>query len=602
MQLNKQWMPISLDARIILAAGLLCASQGASAAAFDVGIDDLNVRWDNTLRYNYAQRIDSQDSALLGNPNIDDGDRNFDKGNVSNRLDLLSELDLVWHRNYGLHLSGAAWYDYAYQRPLDNTSVATSNHLENGRPAIGLSGVTKRYFRGPSGELLDAFAFAHFDIDGVPLNLKAGQHTVFWGESLLLGGAVNSVSYAQSPLDLAKGLAVPGAGAQELFRPLPSISAQIQATSHLSVSAQYFLDWQAFRLPEAGSYLGFNDALLEGGESIIAANGARLVHGADIEPGHHNEWALSARWSPEFLDGTLGFYVRNFSDKLPQVLLQPAVAAYGGALTTNSCQALGFTALPTACYIDPAAASPQDLQQGRIGQYHLAYADNIHLYGLSLSKQIGNLSLGAEVSYRQNMPLISDPVNILPAPLAASSPGAVSALPGRGETGGARGDTWHGLINLTGVATARPVFDTATWIAELTWNRWDKVTQNEAVFKGRSGYTAIDAVDKDAVSLAINFTPTWFQVLPTVNLLFPISYSRGLYGNSAVTLGGSKNGGTYSFGPALDINERYRVDLKYTDFFGDYTRAANGAANVVNGATAALKDRGFISLTFKTTF
>ena len=44
--------------------------------------------------------------------------------------------------------------------------------------------------------------FANFDAGDVPVNVKAGQHTVFWGDSLLLGGAIHGVSYAQNPLDL----------------------------------------------------------------------------------------------------------------------------------------------------------------------------------------------------------------------------------------------------------------------------------------------------------------------------------------------------------------------------------------------------------------
>ncbi len=31
----------------------------------------------------------------------------------------------------------------------------------------------------------------NFDAGDVPVNVKAGQHTVFWGDSLLLGGAVH---------------------------------------------------------------------------------------------------------------------------------------------------------------------------------------------------------------------------------------------------------------------------------------------------------------------------------------------------------------------------------------------------------------------------
>ena len=47
--------------------------------------------------------------------------------------------------------------------------------------------------------------------------------------------------------------------------------------------------------------------------------------------------------------------------------------------------------------------------------------------------------------------------------------------------------------------------------------------------------------------------------------------------------------------------QKYRIDLKYIDFVGRYKD--NGTAVTWhNGFTTLLKDRGFISLTFKTTF
>ena len=61
--------------------------------------------------------------------------------------------------------------------------------------------------------------------------------------------------------------------------------------------------------------------------------------------------------------------------------------------------------------------------------------------------------------------------------------------------------------------------------------------------------------------------------------------------------------GNYSVGVAVDIYQKYRFDLKYTGYYGNYsTNPATGAATVTNGANAALSDRGWVSLTFKTTF
>lgn len=568
----------------------------AHAVDFDTGNDDLAVRWDNTVRYNYANRVQGQNVSILASPNFDDGDRNFNKGTVSSRVDLMSEFDFVYRKVYGFRVSAAAWYDNAYSR-LDNNSVGSSNHLAGGVPALGLSGTTKRFLEGPSGEILDAFVFGQMDAGGRPLNLKAGRHTLFWGEALL--SPVHGVNYGQSPLDFRKGFAVPGVEVKEIFLPRNAVSAQLLATPELSVAAQYFLEWRPFRMPEAGSYLGAFDMLLDGGESIIAGPGQRLLHGADVKPKNSGDWGLSARWSPQWLDGTLGMYLRRTADIQPQIHVQPGAAALPAAI----CNALGFTSLnASTCYINPSAVSIPQILNGNVGRYYAVYPANIDILGISLAKSVAGVSVGADLSYRKNMPLNSDPVPILPAALAAMTPGAISALPAQGKTGGAVGDTWHGVVNLLGTVAKTPLFDTASWIAELQWNRWGKVTQGWDNFQGRDSYTGIDKVSKDYVGLAINFTPTWYQVFPGIDVTLPLAYSVGLSGVSAVGSGGWKNAGSYSIGVGADIDQKHRIDLSYVGYFGPFETNAAGQITSSRGLTPLVKDRGFVSLTFKTTF
>jgi hypothetical protein len=152
------------------------------------------------------------------------------------------------------------------------------------------------------------------------------------------------------------------------------------------------------------------------------------------------------------------------------------------------------------------------------------------------------------------------------------------------------------------------LFDTASLAGEFTWMQWLSVNQNEAVFRGRDSYTAIDKVSKNFFGLALNFTPTWFQVFPGVDVLAPVTWSQGLSGNAAVIFGGNEGGGNYSVGVAADIYQKYRIDLKYTGYYGDRSTdptrltPGGGVMGVANGVNAALADRGWVSLTFKTTF
>jgi hypothetical protein len=604
-------------------ASLFAAAGAAQAFEINTGNEDLAMRWDNTLRYNLGVRAQGQNSQILGNPNFDDGDRNFGNGSlVTNRFDVLSEFDLIWQKKYGLRVSGAGWWDGAYNS-LDNSNTATANTLVNGLPAAGvLSPYTKRYAKGASGEWLDAFTFANFEIGDVPVNIKAGQHTVYWGDSLLLGGAVHGVSYAQNSLDIWKGFATPGTEAKELFRPRGGLTIQAQPTNDLSIAGQWFYNWQAIRVPESGSYLTVNDGLQFGGDSTLfqpnpykglipgAPDYLRLwqenTSQASRYSGSLGDFGLSARWSPQWLDGTLGFYYRNATDIAPQV-----VATIGfAALPAPTCNAIGGTVVPGGCVVNKNATTAADLtQKGKLGTYSLAYGDNIHIAGVTLSKQLGGVSVGAELSYRENMPLVSDAVIVLPPALVATRPGAIAttAVSPNG-TPGALGNTMHGIVNAINIFPKSALFDTATLSGELTWMQWLKVTQNEAVFRGRDNYSLIDRVSKNFVGLAFNFTPTWFQVFPGIDILAPVTWSQGLTGNAAVVFGGNEGSGNYSVGVAADVYQKYRFDLKYAGYYGNYSTdpttltPAGGVMGVANGVNAAIADRGWVSLTFKTTF
>ncbi len=594
---NKRRSGTAIRLMALAVAAALGLTGVAHAVEIDTGNPDISIRWDNTFRYNLGHRAHDQNASILASPNYDDGDRNFGNNSiVTNRLDVLSEFDFVYKKNYGFRLSADGWYDQAYQS-LDNTHVASSNHIVNGAPALGLPNYTNRYFHGPSGQMLDAFAFGNFDVDGVNVNTKAGRYTVFWGEALL--NPINSLSYGQASLDIGKLLTVPGVTAKELFRPRPQVSAQIQATPTLSIEGQYYLGWEQVFYPESGSYMAPNDAVLQGGQSLYINAAQRVLRGNDITPSDQGDWGLAMRWSPEAIDSTLGLYYRKTSDIQPQVIVAPAVAPN---VPAGACKVLGFKPItPTVCYIDPSMASVPQILKGNIGQYMASYASGIDIYGASFAKQILGVSVSAEVNYRRNMPLVSVPIQLLPAALAKKVPGAITTLPEQGETAGARGDTWHAVTDFAGVVPKTPLFDTANYVVEFTYNRWDKVTQNPAAFLGAATYTGIDKPTKDFIGSQVNFTPTWFQVYPGVDLLLPLTYSMGLVGNSAVTFGGNKGNGNFSIGVGADVRAKYRFDLKYIGFEG---RVATNAAGVVTssaGLASLLRDRNYIDFTFTTT-
>ncbi len=577
----------------IAAAAALCAIGSAQAAEIENG-----------------HRLSGQNASLLKSANYDDGDRNFNKGMVSSRVDLMTELDLVFDKRMGMRVSGAAWYDGAYGS-LDNNNVASSNHTEGGKPAIGLSNYTRRYHRA-SGEVLDAFVFGNFEVADMPVNVKLGQHTVYWGESLLT--PIHGVSYGQSPVDLLKGYSVPGSEAKELFLPRQAVSAQFSPTAELGFAAQYFFNWKPARLPESGSFLGFYDYAFQGGESfILGPLGAPAARRADSRAPNSGDFGVATRWSPQWLDGTAGLYLRRTSDLLPQANVRLAglpTALFGaGAVGQAVCKGFipGAAVAGNNCLFYPGQLSGN--------QYQLEYANGIDVLGLSLSKSVAGVAVGADLSYRRNMAIYSTPALLMPVGTNPAVLNALNAkvaptlvvvaadLPKPGEVSGTRGNTIHGVLNFLGTTAKTPVADASTWAVEFVWNRVAGLTQNPQFFRGRDSYTGVDKVSRDFYAVAATYTSTWFQVLPGVDVSMPLAYSAGLKGNSAVQAGGNKGAGNYSLGVSFDVRQKYRFDLKYVSFFGPLvTDPASGAVTSFGGVTSLLKDRGFLAATFKTTF
>ena len=590
--------------RGLLATSILAAlgATPVQAIELDTGNEDLSIRFDNTLKLNYGQRVESANSKLANSWNNNDGNRNFSSGSaVSQRVDVLSELDVVFKEKMGFRISANTWYDHAY----DNVGSfnPTPNQINNGKPdSRHLSGYAERYHNGPSSEILDAFVFGSMDIgEQSLLAAKLGSHTQYWGEALL--SLAHGNSYGQSGLDISKALAVPGTEAKELFIPRNQLSTSLTLTPELTLGAQYFLDWDASRAPEAGSYLGFNDGVQSGGHnlSLIAARNPffgvpgplgvneflRVSNGHVFTPDKRGDFGLMARWSPAWLDGTLGFYYRNTSDVMPNLVLQPT-----------------------------AVGVPQ-LISGNVGSYNQFYVDGIDVYGISLSKSIAGVSVGFDLNYREDMPLASVAATVSPAAAAAGLPGFISSFDG--ENGVARGNTVHAVLNGLATFGTTPIWDSASLLVELGYSRWLDVTENEQLFKGESWYRGVDKVTKDNYTLGVNFNPTWYQVFPGIDFYLPVSYSVGLNGNSAVQLGGNEDSGSYSIGIGMDVRNQYRFDLKYVDNFGPFDTCSTGTDGATPGAAGTysctlgqptsfagvqpqLKDRGMVTMTFKTTF
>jgi hypothetical protein len=562
-----------------IAAAALLAS-GAQAFEIDAGNPDWSVRWDNSVRLSAKIRTESADPALkdsfrqvpTGAPppapasfsfpqalNFNAGDQNFQKkGVVSERLDLLSEFDAVWRRDYGLRLSAAAWYDHKLHRKTQADNDPTIGQT----PYDQFPDKTKT-IAGQKAELLDAFVFGGWRFDnGTKLTARLGRHALQYGESLFFGD--NGIARAQGPVDIDKLLASPNAQFKEIIRPVPQLSAQLQVTPEVSVGGYVQFRWEADRLAPAGSY--FSTANVPWGSrqpefvnippgTPISGNYV-LAAGADQKPRNGGQFGLQLKWRLDETD--LGLYVARFHDKSGQL--------YGN--------------LNPAAPPSPFGTLP--------GTWFYQFPENVKTVGISASRSVGDFNFAGEASVRDGMPLWS--TNML-------YPGAFGAPQPRP----ALGRTAH--LNLSTLATFGPSFIAreSSLVAELAWNRvLSKDDPDGELDKGRT---------RDATALQVIFTPSYRQALPGVDLSVPLGLRYVIDGNSSVTGGGwgAKHTGSANLGLEGNYLGVWQFALNVTHYLGkavpfvDLSPSLTGGSPIF-GLGNQLADRNHLALSLRRTF
>lgn len=542
----------------------------ASANAVPIGSDpDLNMNWDNTVSYNVGMRAQGVDGSIGNNPSFSESDYKFSHAGdiVTDQVSDLSEFDAIYQNNFGFRISGSMWKDLAYGGGVNNNPGMVYPGIPytavNSYAGNHYSSYTERYYE-QGAELLDAFVFKNFEINGQPSSIKVGRLTQYWGNDLIFG--TQGINYGQNASDGIKGAASPGTEAKELALPRAQILFQTQINPEVTFAAQYFAEFMPSRFPEGGTYLGTAGFLFQGPNLLDGT----IPRGNDIEPnnGFHSDYGLKMTWAPNWLGGTMGFYYRNLTETDPWILLG----------------------------VNPATGATN---------YHLSYASDVKLYGYSLDKQIGNYSAGFEASYRQNTALNSA-VGPLPSDLSGQA--------------GARGDVVNVIGNVLAGLSRSPLWDTGNAVAEVAFTQKVRTTSNAALYEGVGNLSACPSGNKwngcatnNSVAIAVQFDPQWLQVFPGVDLDMPLFVDYGIWGNTP-TLNGTNQGSLiYTFGLHALIQNKYNVTLQYNGYHSHTEGETNfGLANGLPsaGPTYAASgngpyfynDRGWVSLTFSASF
>ena len=274
--------------------------------------DGVDLRWDNTLRYTTAARISARDPTILANPNSDDGDRDFAPGIVSNRLDLMSQLDLA-QGDLGVHVSAAAWYDSVYHANTDNKSEATTNvtAVPSTRFAPGV-----RNLYGQYAELNDAFLYDTVDVGDIPFSLRAGRQTVLWGESLFYDP--NSIASAQAPTDYTRTATGESSYSSNVYLPVTQLVLAAQLLPDVALTIYDQVEARASRQAGDGSYLSYVDFIGAGAGRLFLSSGQYLVLDNDGKVSANGQYGAALHASISGAD--FGFYALKFNARDPQII------------------------------------------------------------------------------------------------------------------------------------------------------------------------------------------------------------------------------------------------------------------------------------------
>lgn len=414
-------------------AGALVASFTAPAAqAFEFSRGGLTGSLDTTVSYGFSARMEDQDDDLIGKAhftptlaaqvaalqaqgryldaqalqiaaqgrfsvNGDDGNLNYDDGDLfSNAVKLTSELSLNWGDS-GAFVRASYFYDF------ENEGKDVLSELAQEKV-------------GSDFKLLDAFLFHNFAIgEGSSGSVRFGRQVVSWGESTFIQNGINVIN----PIDVSK-LRVAGAELKEAFLPVDSIWASFSLTENLSIEGVYLLEWEEIEPDPAGTYFSTNDFATIGGTY------AMLGFGTVPQPVNNPELFFDV-----CAQGPAGFALSDTG--LPPALVAAGCSAAFPRLPDNKASDSGQYGLALRYFAS-------ELNETEFGFYYLKhhsrlplisgfaitssatssgrviveYPEDIDLYGMSWNTTIpGGVAWQGEISYRDNMPLQIDDVELL---------------------------------------------------------------------------------------------------------------------------------------------------------------------------------------------
>lgn len=390
---------------------LSCCCVSSPAVALQFQWNDLEAQFDSALSLGTSISTANPDPALHNSANSDDGKLNFASGDVFSTV-FKGTHDLELKRdNIGVFLRGTYWYDTALRDHDQRFKKVADNNRKRSAKTAGT-------------QLLDAFGYYLYDIDGQQGSVRLGKQVVNWGESTFIQGGLNVIN----PFNLS-ALRRPGSEVKDALVPVNLFYVTQNLTEALSFDAFYQLDWEQTQLDNCATFFSNNDFLPDGCDGLdvgakllgnpaavagltplgvnLTEEGVRIPRAADDDARNGGQWGLSLRWYVSAVDTEFGAYAANYHSRTPYMGTVSSPYFNNTAFAPQLCAKLGIGAAGCGAFV--ASAAGQSLTGAlRLGtsQYQVQYPEDIRLYGLSFATTLRTgTALQGELSYRPNMPM-----------------------------------------------------------------------------------------------------------------------------------------------------------------------------------------------------
>ena len=407
-------------ALLACAVALASASQ-VQAAKFNIG--DFEGTFTSNLSIGASWRMDDADWDHLspGNTNgrgraststSDDGNLNYDKDDLYSML-LKGVHDLELNNGqFGIFTRVKYWYDYAIADEEVNHGHVPNNYERNEELEVG---DFEDLAQDSGFEFLDYYMFYQFDVGEMPVEFRAGNMVLSWGESTFIQNSVNTIN----PFDLT-ALRKPGSEIKEALLPTGLVYTNIGLTGNLGLEVFYQYEWDRTVLDECGTYWNAADVYGGGCNKLTVTTSTSdreqldtdyfVARAPDDEPSDSGQWGIAARYFAESLNYTeFGLYYVNYHSRTPILS--------GINSEENFGQPFLFGAEPF---------------------YFFEFPEDIEVFAASFATNIGDWAVSGEVSYRPEYPLQINTVDLNQA-LALGSFAEWSRMWPRAEAAGAGG-------------------------------------------------------------------------------------------------------------------------------------------------------------------